>query len=80
MTDPADTRRLKALFPDIAAVEMEGAGVAQICHSFHIPFIIIRAISDKADSASTVDFGQFVEIASRHSAITVMDMLKNWRD
>ena len=32
--------------------EMEGAAIAQVCHLNHIPFVIIRAISDKADDLS----------------------------
>lgn len=79
MTDPEETKRLKVHFPDLAAVEMEGAGIAQICQSFRVPFVIIRAISDKADSDSPLDFPKFVETASRHSALTVLDLLQNWR-
>ena len=54
--------------PETLAVEMEGASVAQVCHEHNIPCVIIRIISDKADSCSAIDFPQFVaSIASQYS-------------
>jgi adenosylhomocysteine nucleosidase len=56
---------LKNHFPDLLAVEMEGAAVAQVCFEFGIPFSIIRTISDSADEQSAVDFLAFIrEVAS----------------
>lgn len=46
------------------AVEMEGAAVAQVCHDYHKPFLIIRTISDKADSTASIDFQKFIESIS----------------
>lgn len=59
---------LKKSLPDLLAVEMEGAAVAQVCHEFGIPFALIRTISDKADEDSPVDFMQFVDkVAARYA-------------
>ena len=41
------------------AVEMEGAAIAQAAYLNSIPFVIIRAISDKADDSATVDYPTF---------------------
>jgi adenosylhomocysteine nucleosidase len=46
--------------PDLLAVEMEGAAVAQVCYEWKIPFVVIRIISDKADESSPNDFLDFI--------------------
>ncbi len=48
------------------AVEMEGAAVAQICHEYNIPFLIIRTISDNANHAAAIDFQKFITSISNH--------------
>jgi adenosylhomocysteine nucleosidase len=62
--------------PETAAVEMEGAAVAQICNDYNIPFVIIRTISDKADHTSEIDFPKFIEeIAGHYSEHIVENMI-----
>ena len=39
--------------------EMEGAAIAQTCYVNEIPYLVIRAISDKADNSATMDYGEF---------------------
>ncbi|MBE5966589.1 MAG: 5'-methylthioadenosine/adenosylhomocysteine nucleosidase [Lachnospiraceae bacterium] len=43
--------------------EMEGAAIAQAAYLNHIPFLIIRAISDKADHSAEMAYSEFEEIA-----------------
>ena len=51
--------------------EMEGGAIAQICCQNKIPFVIIRAISDKADGSADMDYTEFEhEAAIRCAAIT----------
>ena len=55
---------------------MEGASVAHVCHLFGVPFVILRAISDKANSDAKVDFAEFVNLAAKNSKEIVVNMLK----
>ena len=48
--------------------EMEGGAIAQVCRNNGIPFLILRAISDKADGSATMDYPQFSRMASVRSA------------
>jgi adenosylhomocysteine nucleosidase len=59
-------------------VEMEGAAVAQVCYVNKIPFIILRAISDKADESSPVSFDEFEKHAAKNSASLVQFILDHW--
>lgn len=43
--------------------EMEGAAIAQAAYLNNIPFLIIRAISDKADNSATMDYPAFEKLA-----------------
>jgi adenosylhomocysteine nucleosidase len=63
-----DREQLKESLRTIRCVEMEGAAVAQVCHEYQVPFVIIRTISDAADEGAAVNFPRFVQqIASVYS-------------
>ena len=58
-------------------VEMEGAAIAQTAHLNNIPFLIIRAISDKADdSAADIDYPTFEAMAIENSVKLLKAMIK----
>ncbi|TGA99545.1 5'-methylthioadenosine/S-adenosylhomocysteine nucleosidase [Sporolactobacillus shoreae] len=80
MADPKRIEVLKKQFPDVKAVEMEAASIAQVCLQFGVPFLIVRALSDIAGKKSNISFDQFLETAAKHSAqfvLAVLDRLKN---
>ena len=64
-------------FPAALCAEMEGAAVAQTCLQNGVPFCIIRAMSDTADHASTVDFATFAAQSGRKSAAWMLKMLRD---
>lgn len=55
--------------------EMEGASIAHGAYLNGIPFVIIRAISDKADGSAEEDYPTFEKAAAAHCAKLVADML-----
>lgn len=56
--------------------EMEGGAIAQVAYLNDIPFVIIRAISDKADGEAVVSFDEFVEKAADNSIALLKEMIK----
>ena len=46
--------------------EMEGAGIAHAAYLNKVSYVIIRAISDKADNSATMDYPEFVKMAITH--------------
>lgn len=56
--------------------EMEGAAIAHSAYLNKIPFVIIRAISDKADDSAEVDYPVFERAAAKHSAKLVEDLIQ----
>ena len=80
MTKDDDIAKARANFPDMAAVEMEGAAIAQTCHQFKVPFVVIRSMSDIAGKESPTSFEAYLETASVNSSkmvMTMLDALKN---
>ncbi|WP_100406626.1 5'-methylthioadenosine/S-adenosylhomocysteine nucleosidase [Bacillus solitudinis] len=76
MSDHERVEVLKTQFKQPACAEMEAGAIAQVCHQFNVPFVIIRSLSDIAGSDAKVSYDQFLETASVHSAKQVLLMLK----
>ncbi|MCY0387771.1 5'-methylthioadenosine/adenosylhomocysteine nucleosidase [Robbsia sp. Bb-Pol-6] len=57
-----DTERaaLRRALPDLLAVDMEGAAVAQVCYEHDVPFAMVRTISDTADEHAAASFARFL--------------------
>ena len=70
ISDRQVKNRITAQFGGMCT-EMEGAAIAQAAYLNSIPFVIIRAISDKADDSATVDYPTFERQAIAHSVALV---------
>lgn len=57
-------------------VEMEGAAIGQTAWLNQIPFLIVRAISDKADDSAAVDYPAFEKQAIIHCVRLTQNMVK----
>ena len=58
------------------AVEMEGAAIGQAAYLNHIPFLVVRAISDKADGSAHMDYAEFEMAAIEHSVKLTVRMIQ----
>ena len=67
--------RIKTNF-DGLCTEMEGAAIAQAAWLNEIPFVIIRAISDKADDSAEMDYPTFERQAIIHSVRLTEEMIR----
>ncbi|MFI2365405.1 5'-methylthioadenosine/S-adenosylhomocysteine nucleosidase [Promicromonospora sp. NPDC019610] len=63
-------QQLRADFPDVLAVDMESAALAQLCHNFGVDFVSVRAVSDLCAPDGT-EFRTHVDDAAHRSAEVV---------
>ncbi|MCL2558012.1 MAG: 5'-methylthioadenosine/adenosylhomocysteine nucleosidase, partial [Treponema sp.] len=69
--------RLRRVFPEVAAVEMEGAAIAHCCALLSVPTLAVRALSDIAGAKSPVSFAEFLPVAAKRSAEMVRRIVRN---
>ena len=60
---------------DACACEMEGAAIAVVCIQYKIPFVVVRALSDKADGDAHESYENFGDLAADNSSRIVLKML-----
>lgn len=69
------TQRLRSQM-NAEATEMEGAAIGQTCWQQQVPFLVIRSLSDNANSNASADVKTFYQIAAKNSASLVLAILK----
>lgn len=75
MCDPERVALVRSQFPQMMAVEMEAAAVAQVCHKFGTPFVVVRSLSDVADKESPASFEEYLQVAAQNSSLMIRAML-----
>lgn len=75
MNDPERVEFVRKQFPELVAVEMEAAAIAQVAYQFGVPFVVLRALSDIAGQESNISFDKFLETAAVNSSELVLQML-----
>ncbi|WP_192801935.1 5'-methylthioadenosine/adenosylhomocysteine nucleosidase [Streptococcus agalactiae] len=67
---------IKGHFPQVLAVEMEGAAIAQAAQATGKLFVVVRAMSDTAAHDANITFDEFIIEAGKRSAQVLMAFLK----
>ena len=68
---------IKKEIPKVLAVEMEGAAIAQVAEQEKIPWVLLRVISDNADSEAPFLFTEFIENYNKKSWEIIKIVLSN---
>lgn len=58
------------------SVDMETAAVAHVCYVNHVPFMVVRTITDTAEHKGVENFDRNCEAASKISAEVIVGMLE----
>lgn len=75
IADQVRVETIKNTFPNVKAVEMEAAAIAQVCYLYQTPFIVIRALSDLPDKEMPMSFVEYLDFAAKNSANIVLQVL-----
>lgn len=78
VSKPEEVQRFKELYPEVMAVDMESAAIAQVCHMRNVPFFCMRVISDTPGSDDNISqYENFWEKAPEHTFALLHNMLQN---
>lgn len=75
VADPVRNKWIGETF-NADALEMEGASVACVCDAMHVPFFILRSISDAADMDASFSFDEFLLSSAQESANFIIKMVE----
>lgn len=78
-TDYMMSKKINTKF-NALCVEMEGASIAQVCYLSHIPFLVIRSISDVPNNDNVVTYEEFLLNASYNVAKMMSELLFKLKD
>lgn len=72
-----EVHRIRSLYPDAVACDMESAAIAQVCNLKNVPFVCIRVISDTPGDADNISqYAFFWDDAPQSTFDTLIHLLK----
>lgn len=75
---PEDVSHIKSLFPDVMAVDMESAAIAQVCNIKGVPFFCLRVVSDTPGADDNIaQYENFWTDAPRETFEILREILKS---
>ena len=74
-TEEAMSNKIATKF-NALCVEMEGASIAQVCFLSHIPFVVLRSISDIPNNNNVVTYEEFLESSSKKVAVVLKNIIE----
>jgi adenosylhomocysteine nucleosidase len=77
ISDREYLEEIKLQIPNLLAIEMEGAAVAQVACQEKVPCVILRTISDSADEDAATSFDIFLKKYKLRSWLLIECLLKN---
>ncbi len=73
-----DVARIKSLFPDALAVDMESAAIAHVCNMKNVPFFCMRVVSDTPGGEDNIaQYESFWDDAPRETFALLTEILEN---
>ncbi len=78
VSSAAEVERIRSLYPDAVAVDMESAAMAHACHMRGVPFICLRVVSDTPGAVddNAAQYSDFWTDAPRHTFDTLHRLLQ----
>ncbi len=68
VSTPEEVARIRALYPQVKAVDMESASIAQTCYLRGVPFFVMRVVSDTPGGEDNIaQYNNFWEDAPRQT-------------
>lgn len=75
---PEEVARIKEVHPEVMAVDMESAAIAQVCYMKGVAFLCVRVISDTPGEADNISqYESFWDDAPRHTFEVVSGLLSS---
>lgn len=76
IADPDQALRLRRALAG-HCLDMESAAVAHVCTLNNIPFVIIRSLSDRADTRADVDYRASIRLAAANAAALTLAAVRS---